>query len=515
MSLERQDTQRATPGESGPVGPPTPARLATGDEVGRYRVRRVLGQGGMGVVYLAEDPQLGRLVALKLLRPAVGAEGQEHQRRLLREAQVLARVAHPNLVTVYDVGVHASMVFVAMEYVRGQTLDAWQRERPRKCVETLRQFVDAGRGLIAVHDAGLVHRDFKPGNVMVASDGRVLLLDFGLARSTVRTPGRDDDDDAAAAPSDAADDDISPVDDALGADLTRAGGILGTPAYMAPEQHLALEADARADQFAFCVALYEALYGERPFRGRDSIELMEAALRGSREIPPAREDLPIEVRRALHRGLQGDRDQRFETMRELVDEVERAIAAAKPRRTMTLMIAAAALMVFTAAVTWRLAQDDTPAAVVGPDATTTTIDGPAEPSEGSTGSAAAAAESPDAAAASAGDDGATSLPNVLELPPPAGTSTGSAPDTSTGDAGDGGSTTTAIPPVDPSLPPVGASDGRLPGIGDADPLPPPPQDGDGDGDDGDDDAAQPDDGDAPAADPPDAPAEPSAAPQLG
>jgi predicted Ser/Thr protein kinase len=412
MTIEREDTRLAEPAS----GPPSAAgpllraleRMSDGDEIARFRVRRILGEGGMGLVYLAEDPHLGRHVAVKLLRPLPGSRAEEHQRRLLREAQVLARVAHKNLVTVYEVGVHDGVVFVAMEYVRGRTLDAWLKQKERGWAEILRAFIEAGHGLAAVHEAGLVHRDFKPGNVMVADDGRVLILDFGLARPslTERGPGAEVDD------SGNRDDDVRPADDTLGQDLTRAGGVLGTPAYMAPEQHLAIPADARADQFSFCVALYEALYGERPFRGRDEIELMEAVLRGLQKLPATRGDLPLEVRRAIQRGMSVDREARFASMNDLLDVLSAAVGTARPtRRVAPMAVAAAALVVFTAGVTWRLAGGgataEEPAESDGATAGPEQVDAP-DRDEDARGRAA----SPDE------DDAPSLLPNLNELPGP-------------------------------------------------------------------------------------------------
>ena len=499
MSLERQDTLRADPSapppseDSAPEDAPAPARLSPGSEVGRYKVRRVLGQGGMGVVYLAEDPQLGRLVALKLIRPGRG-DGEvatEHQRRLLREAQVLARVTHPNLVTVYDVGAHDGGVFVAMEYVRGETLEAWLAEGARPWPEVLERFVAVGRGLVAAHDAGLVHRDFKPGNVMVASDGRVLLLDFGLARArqdpTAAESTKADGPIAEIAEDPPGDDGYVPAeDDAVGTDLTRAGGILGTPAYMAPEQHLALAADARADQFAFCVGLFEGLYGKRPFWGRDAIELMDATLRGLTELPPPVGDLPADVRRALFRGLQSDRDARFADMRELLTVLEHASGTAKPRRTGALLIAGAALVAITAVVTWRLAgggDDDAAETTTTAAATDETGDGDSTGAGAELGELPSPTSGPQASPPPAGTSAA--LPDLIGLPPPAGSTgdTSEAPgaDESTGADGSTGGPARALPTPDAETTGPGAATGGadLPGVADPDPLPPPPGDDDG------------------------------------
>src|SRR5215470_6274154 len=203
--------------------------LERGTRFGRYEVLRHAGAGGMGDVYAAYDPELERNVALKLLRPGTaGARAAE----LKREAQALARLAHANVVAVHDVGTSDGQVYVAMELVEGPTLRAWLAEKPRTAVEILAVFDAAGQGLSAAHGAGLVHRDFKPENVLLGADGRARVTDFGLAV-------------------------------AAGA----AGELAGSVPYMAPEQLQGEAVDARADQFAFAVALYEALYGERPFAG--------------------------------------------------------------------------------------------------------------------------------------------------------------------------------------------------------------------------------------------------------
>ncbi len=220
-------------------GPP----LVRGDAVDRYVVLEVVGEGAMGRVYAAYDPVLDRKVALKLLYPR--GDSPEARARQLREAKALARVAHPNLVAVHDAGVFGDSVFITMEFVDGQTLRAWLDTR-REPKEIVAVFAQAGLGLAAVHAAGLVHRDFKPDNVLVGHDRRVWVSDFGLAREVGE---------GSAPPSNAEVASASVVETAL----------VGTPAYMAPEVLEGGRADARSDQFAFCVALFEALTDERPF----------------------------------------------------------------------------------------------------------------------------------------------------------------------------------------------------------------------------------------------------------
>ncbi|MFZ5441228.1 MAG: protein kinase domain-containing protein, partial [Myxococcota bacterium] len=232
---------------SQPAEPVRPAGLQRrGDVVGRYVVLEFVGEGAMGRVYAAYDPVLDRKVALKLLHPL--ADGPSAQERLLREAKALAKVSHPHLVAVHDAGSFGDSVFLAMEFVEGQTLRAWLAAAKRTEAELVDVFAQAGRGLAAAHEAGLVHRDFKPENVLVGRDGRVRVSDFGLAREL-----------SAPLPLE------GPTPIRGGAASTHTGALVGTPAYMAPEQLGGERADERADQFAFCVALAEALGGGRPF----------------------------------------------------------------------------------------------------------------------------------------------------------------------------------------------------------------------------------------------------------
>lgn len=199
---------------------------AKGNHIGRYVVLGSVGRGAMGVVLAAFDPELDRKIALKLLHSGSSSDGRA---RLQREAQALARLSHPNVIRVHDVGTHQDQVFIAMELVQGTTLDMWlQRRRPswRTVVE---MFIRAGEGLAAAHDAGMIHRDFKPANVLVSDDERVKVTDFGLARIDADPPAE-----PAAAP-----DSGSGLDSSSSPTLTRTGSLMGTPAYMAPEQLMA------------------------------------------------------------------------------------------------------------------------------------------------------------------------------------------------------------------------------------------------------------------------------------
>src|SRR5512135_188083 len=220
------------------------ASLAVGDFIGRYRVLEVLGAGGMGVVYGAFDPELQRKVALKLVRPEFTELDLELRARLVREAQAMARIRHPNVITVFDVGTYADRLFVAMEVIDGWTLTSWQASRTRSVDEILRVFSAAGAGLAAAHAAGLVHRDFKPDNILIGGDGHVCVTDFGLVRPV-------------AAPPESEDPSWPDATETISGELTRVGAVVGTPAYMAPEQMRGAAPDGRADQFSFCVALFE------------------------------------------------------------------------------------------------------------------------------------------------------------------------------------------------------------------------------------------------------------------
>lgn len=275
-------------------------RIEIGGRVGRYLVQGHLGAGAMGVVLRAHDPQLDRRVAIKLLHARL--VGERSRARVLREAQALARLAHPNVVAIYELGEHDGSVFVAMELVVGETLREWitaQRPTPHRIVDA---YIQAARGLAAVHTAGLVHRDFKPDNCIRGDDGRVRVLDFGLVGLT-----RDDDD--AMRPREA-----SVLESGT---LTATGTLLGTPAYMAPEQYAGGILDGRSDQFALCVALFEALEGERPFAGPTIAALADAIASGRRR-PWSRRGVPRRWRRAIERGLATKREDRFADMDELV-----------------------------------------------------------------------------------------------------------------------------------------------------------------------------------------------------
>ncbi len=281
--------------------------LSIGDRVGRYLVLSTLGAGGMGVVFAAYDPQLDRKVALKLLRANLrGPSAKEARTRLKREAQAIAQLSHPNVVGVYDVGTTPDGdVYIAMEFVEGDTLTTWLKRWPRTWREILEVFHQAARGLQAAHQVGLLHRDFKPDNVLVGGDGRVRVTDFGLARSVL---GPDE-----------AQRSLTPTTP-LHADLTATGTVLGTPRYMPPEQLTGPDIDARSDQFSFCVALYEALYSKHPLEGATSVAMLESGARAA--LPPDGTRVPPAIGKAVMRGLDRDRAKRFPTMAALVHELQ-------------------------------------------------------------------------------------------------------------------------------------------------------------------------------------------------
>lgn len=313
-------------------GPP----LERGTTLGRYVILERLGMGGMGEVFAAYDPHLDRKVALKLLRGgALSAE--EGRARLLREAQAMARLQHPNVITVHDVGVLDDRVFIAMEFIEGETLSDWLRG-DRAWLDVLSVFRQAGDGLAAAHRAGLVHRDFKPDNVLVDRDGRPRVLDFGLARQATNTPVPVPRTLSGEVPEAIAD---TP---GLGAPLTRDGAVMGTPGYMAPEQLAGLATDARSDQFSFCVALYEGLYGKRPFGGATLKQHAQEIASGKLPPAPSNTQVPSWVYDVLKRGLAQQPDARWPSMDALLVALRpRGRRTAQRTAGVTALVALAAL----------------------------------------------------------------------------------------------------------------------------------------------------------------------------
>jgi serine/threonine protein kinase/tetratricopeptide (TPR) repeat protein len=336
----------ATAGPDGSIGqesdaPRSSDPLPTGATIGRYRLVAMVGLGGMGIVYAAEDPELQRRVAVKVLRTQGQGDVSALSQRLLREARALAKLSHPNVIPVYDVGTWNDRVFVAMEFVDGWTLGKWLAEHPRTWTSIAPMVLAAGRGLAAAHEAGFVHRDLKPDNILVSRSGRVFVTDFGLARwaeaATVQpsasspagwtiaehTTGVE----AQPSTGPGAGPDTGPGSDAHTqpepfATLTRSGAFVGTPAYMAPEQFAAQHVGAAADQFAFCVVVWEALFGKRPFEGRTLGALAQAVYEADPPAFPSGVPVPRSVKAALLRGLAKRPEDRHPSMAALLQALE-------------------------------------------------------------------------------------------------------------------------------------------------------------------------------------------------
>jgi len=318
---------QASPATLVDLGVPPEPDTHIGDRIGRYHVLRPLGSGAMGIVVEAYDETLDRRVAIKVLHER---RSKQQERRLLREAQALARLSHPHVVQVYEIGEAADHLFIAMELVVGQPLDRWQQE-PRSWREAVQAYAQAARGLAAAHAQGLVHRDFKPSNCIIDEHGQVKVLDFGLARES-----------GARADADTSVERVSLAElvessghesrRALSDALTRTGAALGTPAYMAPEQLRGRDVGASADQFNFCVSLYEAVYGVRPFPHRSIGALVNAVLSGELQPPPRGRRVPRALWPILRRGLAHDAADRWPSMNALIEQLGRVLGQASRRR---------------------------------------------------------------------------------------------------------------------------------------------------------------------------------------
>ena len=284
---------------------------ASGPRVGRFILRKVLGEGAMGIVYLAYDPQLKRHVAVKLLRP--DAEDESADDRLIIEAQTAAQLSHPNAVVVYDAGNHAGQPYVAMEYVEGMNAAQWLRRGGVSWQDAVAMMLDAGEGLAAAHRAGLVHRDFKPANVLLGEDGQVKVTDFGLAQFN-----------------ELAEMTIAAHEEALNITrsdlrLNETGLFVGTPAYTSPEQFVGQAATAASDQYAFSVTLYLAVYGRRPFRGKTPFELYRKVIDSEPPPPPSDSRIPVSLWAVISQGLAKDPQARFESMDAMLAALRNAI----------------------------------------------------------------------------------------------------------------------------------------------------------------------------------------------
>ncbi|MEZ4382794.1 MAG: protein kinase [Nannocystaceae bacterium] len=316
--------------------------------IGRFVIVRRIGAGGMGVVYSAFDEELDRKVAIKLLHAE--RSGTQGRARILREAQAVARISHPNIIHVYEVGeLETGQVFMAMEFVEGVTLDEWVHRKERSWREVLAVYLQAAQGLAAAHEAGLIHRDVKPENILINSRGRVIILDFGLARlhsdndaSNTLDPSGGQGITGGALPDPAALTEASA--ETIAQTLTASGAIMGTPAYMSPEQCTGLPADARSDQFSFCVSLYEGLYGERPYAGESLSKLILAVCQGNVREPPRGTRVPTWLRRVLLRGLAVKPSERWPSMQALAEALARDPARHRRRWLGVGAIAASLVM---------------------------------------------------------------------------------------------------------------------------------------------------------------------------
>lgn len=327
---EETDTDVTEPSaDHGTVEASLPTRI------GRFAVLRKLGQGGMGIVYSAFDEELDRRVAIKILRRV----DERSVNRMRREAQAMARVSHPNVAHVYEVGTWEGQLYIALEFIKGCTFREWCEQEARSEQEIIDVMRQAGEALQAAHDVGLVHRDFKPDNIMVGKDGRVRVLDFGLAGAEEGGGRRD---------LETLESQIQAIAQAspLNSPLTETGTVMGTPAYMSSEQFFSEKVGPASDQFSFCVSLYEALYGERPFDGDSVISIGLNVAQGKLKAAPAGATVSATTRAGLVRGLATKPEDRFPDMRALLEALPGTRRAADDRSVtdnMLWTIAAAAV----------------------------------------------------------------------------------------------------------------------------------------------------------------------------
>ncbi len=348
--------------------PPRPGAM-----INRFRLDRLVGRGGMGSVWAATDPELGRQVALKLLFVGIGSDGDKasSRARLLREAQAMARLSHPNVIPVFEIGEEQGRLFLVMELVEGETLAQWLNQ-PRPLEQILDKFLAAGDGLAAAHAAGVVHRDFKPENVLVGKDGRARVTDFGLARGHLPTEELTPElEKAKTLPSGPRPAQPTPADTARGQErpmsqraldeiasaitlgsigeatlpsaLTPMGALLGTPAYMSPEQMRGQRADARSDVFAFCTALFEAIFRARPYPAKTLLE-MRTRIEAGGLVWPQQPRIPGYLRAALAEGLQASPLERPDSMEALLATLRRGKKRAETRWGLLAGVASLALL---------------------------------------------------------------------------------------------------------------------------------------------------------------------------
>ena len=384
--------------------PRSPALLPA--TLGRYELRGLLGLGGMGAVYVARDPELARDVAIKLLRPdhAQGASSQVHA-RMLQEARALARVEHPHVLPIFEVGAldgSSGGVFLVTQLVRGQTARQWVQGR--SVPERVALYLQVARGLHAAHERGVIHRDVKPDNILVNAQGHAFLTDFGLATAGEGvSSGVSSSDPSSSDPSSS--DPTSPTSMPTPTPTrpwrTATGAILGTPAYMAPEQHDGQAVDARADLFAWSASLYEALYGFRPFMGH-SVEAIAAAARRGDLVKPHADAVPASLFEALALGLRPRPEDRPGSMLELMALVESAMRPRPPRAKRAAALASSLAMI-AALAAWGVAGRQSPAV-------------PAPPA--SLSDASASPEAPSAARAASQAMPATPAPQAPQASPP-------------------------------------------------------------------------------------------------
>ncbi len=307
----------------------TSSGIEKGEALDRYVILNRLGAGGMGEVYAAWDPVLDRKVAVKVLRPDIEDTTitEELKHRLLGEAQALAKLSHPNVVTVHDVGLAGERVYLAMEFIEGRTLKEWLTQVPRPSwQQILEVFLAAGEGLVAAHDQGLTHRDFKPDNVLIGRDGRARVMDFGLAHGKAKTK----------------------KDGKPHRTITAPGAMVGTPAYMSPEALHGEPTDFRSDEFSFCVSLYEALYGFRPFEGNSPAAIAVEITANRVQPPPGNTRVPRRIHALILKGLRNAPNERFQNMRALLVQLGRTRVQKEQRVALAII---ATLSVIAAGVT--------------------------------------------------------------------------------------------------------------------------------------------------------------------